>query len=265
MKKLATAIAAIALIGTPAFAADMAVKAPPPVVAPAPVFSWTGFYIGGNAGGAWSRDDWQFVDTNPPGHTAIPAGFSEGSDTASGGIGGVQIGGNLQFSQWVVGAEFQWDWSDIKTQHLTPTFLNLLSTQVTSMGTLTGRVGYAWDRLLVYGKGGAAWVQDTYARGFGIPTGGFPAGTFFAQSQNNTVSGWTLGAGVEYALAPNWVVGVEYDYLQFGTHNFFFSNNAVANSLGFTPFSEHINQNVQMVTARLSFLFSIGPGFVLTR
>jgi outer membrane immunogenic protein len=133
------------------------------------------------------------------------------------------------------------------------------------MGLLTGRVGYAWDRLLVYGKGGAAWVHDTYARGFGIPTAGFPAGTFFAQSQNNTVSGWTLGAGVEYAFAPNWVAGIEYDYLQFGTHTFFFSNNAVANSLGFTPFNEHIKQNVQMLTARLSFLFSIGPGFVLTR
>jgi outer membrane immunogenic protein len=57
MKKLLTAIAALGLIGTPAFAADMAVKAPPPVVAPAPVFSWTGFYIGGNAGGAWSHND----------------------------------------------------------------------------------------------------------------------------------------------------------------------------------------------------------------
>jgi len=211
-----------------AAAADMPVKAPPLPPPPA-VYDWSGFYIGGNLGGVWSNQSFQFVDTVPPGLTPIPAGFVEGGDIGSGAIGGGQIGANLQRQRWVVGVEFEGDWTHLSTQHLTPTFQNLLSTNVNSIALLTGRVGYAWDNLLLYGKGGGAWINEQYARGFGVPFAGFPAGTNFAQSQG-TVSGWTLGVGLEYALSPNWSIGVEYDYLQFGTHTFFYSRRSTNSS-----------------------------------
>src|SRR5262249_31682577 len=122
MKKLATAIAAIALIGTPAFAADMPVKAPPP--APAPVYSWTGFYAGLNAGWSWGKDDTTvsipgppLLITEPPNVNVGPCGivssivcgnlsaltYQEASKL-DGGIVGVQIGYNWQATpSWVLG------------------------------------------------------------------------------------------------------------------------------------------------------------------
>ena len=253
--------AVIASIGLnhAAAAADMPLKAPPLPPPPA-VYDWTGIYIGGNLGGASSHQNFQFVNTVPPGLTPIPPGFAEGSDSASGAIAGGQIGANLQLQHWVVGVEFQGDWTNLSSQHLTPTFQNLLNTNVNSIALLTGRVGYAWDRLLVYGKGGGAWINEQNARGLGVPFGGFPPGTYFAQAQN-TASGWTLGAGLEYALSPNWSVGVEYDYLQFGTHTFFYANNAIGNALAFSPFNELVSQNVQMLAVRVNFRLPVASAF----
>ena len=120
MKKLALAIAAIALIGTPAFAADMAVKAPPP--APAPVYNWTGWYVGVNVGASFGNVKTDFnapvtiflnASNGPQGATADFAG----SDTVypSGFMGGGQIGYNWQFSPiWVVGLEADFQGADEK-------------------------------------------------------------------------------------------------------------------------------------------------------
>src|SRR5262249_29190711 len=88
-------------------------------------FSWTGIYIGGNAGAGWGDTDWTFVDTVPPGHTPIPAGFAEGSHRVSGGLAGGQIGANWQIGHWVLGGELKWDWADLSGDHFTPTFHNL--------------------------------------------------------------------------------------------------------------------------------------------
>jgi outer membrane immunogenic protein len=139
MKRLATAIAAIALIGTPAFAADMAVKmpvkAPPP--APAPVVSWTGFYVGGNIGGVVEH---------------------------------FQAGYNWQFNpQWLVGVEGDWDWTNTgysfcrQTNQLSaPCFNNgfgfeSISSKTDWLATVRGRLGFVWGNWLFYGTGGAAW------------------------------------------------------------------------------------------------------------
>ena len=217
-------------------------------------FNWTGLYVGGDVGGGWGNDHWTFVDTVPPGHTAIPAGFNEGSHNVSGWLAGGQIGYNWQTGPWVLGGELKWDWADLTGDHLTPTFRNLLRTEVDSVGLLTGRVGYAWDKFLLYGKGGVAWVHDEYGRGFGVALGGFPAGTIFAEA-DDWRAGWTVGAGLEYALARKWSLAVEYDHVDLGTERVFFHNNAVANSLGFSPFNEKIRQDLDLLTVRLNFKF----------
>lgn len=239
-------VAAAVSIAYQAHAADMPVKAP--ISQPALEYNWTGFYIGINGGGGWGHKDWQFVDTVPGGGSSIPVGSNEGGHDVNGGLAGGQIGANWQTGHLVLGAELQWDWADLKGQHLTPVFGNLLQTTVESEGTFTGRIGYAWDAVLLYAKGGGAWVEDHYGRGFG------PSGPIFAESRDTTM-GWTVGAGIEYGFAAHWSVAVEYDYLDFGTHQFFFANNAVGAGLGFLPFNERISQNVQMATARLNFRF----------
>jgi outer membrane immunogenic protein len=217
-------------------------------------FSWTGIYVGGNIGGGWGTTDWKFVDTVPPGNTSIPAGFPEASHDVSGWLGGGQIGANWQTGHLVLGVELMWDAADLTGDHHTPTFGNLLTSKVDSLGLLTGRVGYAWDTVLLYGKGGFAWTRDKYGRGFGVPVGGFPAGTIFAEA-NETRLGGTIGAGLEYAFARNWSAAVEYDHVFLGTDTVFFHNNSVANSLGFTPFNERIREDLDLLTVRLNYKF----------
>ena len=196
MKRLATTIAAIALIGTPAFAADMPVKAPPP----APIYSWTGFYAGLNAGWSWGNDK---TTVNFPG-PAFDSIFLFSPSTGSGGescvdcnlsrlaiayretthpmgaIGGVQIGYNLQtMSNWVFGLEADFQASGESASgntHQTEEFLGRLeppggffvqgnASQSISQnetllwfGTVRGRVGYAvWPTVMLYGTGGLAY------------------------------------------------------------------------------------------------------------
>ena len=258
MNKLACAIAVAALIGTPAFAADMAVKAPPPAPPVAPVFDWTGFYVGGNAGGGWGNNCWTFVDTIPPGN--VSAGKFDGCYGTSGGIAGGQIGASWQRGTWVFGVEFSGDWANLTGSRNSPiTATNdLISTKVTSMELLTGRVGYAWNNLQIYAEGGGAWVNENYARALGVAAFGFPAGTTFATTSETRV-GWTIGAGLEYGFAPNWSVGLEYDYIGLGTRRVTFPINAAGMAMGFSPaFLQDIRQNDNLLDVRLNYRFGAG-------
>jgi outer membrane immunogenic protein len=181
MKKLATAIAAIALIGTPALAADMPVKAPAP--APAPVYNWTGWYGGINVGGTWSDDPINVSTTNLftcptvdcSGGAGAAAAFAQGtngtfSGRGAGFIGGGQFGYNWQFNNWVAGFEADIQGTRVKaTGESTATFpatpfdfsltTNVSVTkEIDWLGTVRGRVGYLWTpTLLVYGTGGLAY------------------------------------------------------------------------------------------------------------
>jgi len=154
MKKfLLATVALAALAAVPAGAADLSrpvYKAPPP----APVyFSWTGCYVGGNIGGLWVNKD----VTGPFGGT-----FSaDGSSWAA----GLQAGCNYQFAGgWVVGIQGDYDWANADfNRDTTGFFFNHPSNvdfRVKSIASVTGRVGYAWDRFLGYVKGGAAWERD---------------------------------------------------------------------------------------------------------
>ena len=230
MKKFALALAAIAAFGGSAVAADLPArtytKAPPPGVAP--VHSWTGFYVGGNIGGGWSRD------SGAPGCTdssGIPNGPScqnvPGSTiNGSGVIGGGQIGYNWQTgSSWLVGVEADIQAADIKgSTVLNGPFsrfggaLALTAAQFTAsekldwFGTLRGRVGATVGPALLYVTGGLAYGHAQLNTNF------VDALLFtFPASASVTKAGWTVGAGVEWAFAGNWSAKLEGLYYDLGT------------------------------------------------
>jgi outer membrane immunogenic protein len=256
MKKLLLAgIALVALAGGSAFAADLApvpyYKAPPP---PPPVWSWTGFYIGINGGADWFDKSWYVPDTptNVAGGCVIPGcNFSVGGHSASGGLFGGQVGFNYQISQWVLGVEAQADWTRLEGSNIDPLLAFATDHSKTdSLGTIAGRLGWAWDRALLYGKGGAAWADDTFwtTNPICLPT--------VCQSTSNTRWGWMVGAGIEYAFAGNWSAKLEYDHLDFG--------NALETlqpvSAVTVPFQYNIRQTVDIVEAGVNYRFNFGGG-----
>lgn len=203
MRRLIIALlAATALGSVAANAADMPVKAPVYQPPPAIAYNWTGIYIGGFAGGLWAHNDWTFL-----------TGLSTGHDV-NGFFGGGQIGVNYQFAtNWVIGVQFDWGWSGATSSSACPNPAFRCESKVKDLGSLTGRVGYAWDNWLLYAKGGGAWVHDEFNA-----TG---ASTFTGSS---TPGGWTVGGGLEWGFAPNWSLFAEYDYYDFGTKRIDFAN-----------------------------------------
>ena len=255
MKRLATAIAAIALIGTPAVAADLArkmpVKAPPPPP-PAPVYSWTGCYIGGNVGPGWGRNQVTGFQLAP--------GFDAGSVTGTGVVGGGQIGCDYQWANWVFGVQGMFDGSDVKGDfspngaHGGPNPLGFstnerLGFKIHWFDTLTARLGYAVvPQALLYVKGGAAWAHVAYSDN--DPT--FAGIGVFGNGSANP-NGWTIGGGLEYAFLPNWSVFVEYNFMDFGSRNVTIVYN---NNLFINPFTYTEKQNLQTVLFGLNYRFN---------
>jgi outer membrane immunogenic protein len=139
MKKGLLSMAAVAaLVGTPALAADMALKAPPPP--PAPI--WSGWYFGANGGGGWENATWTFPTVQ---FFATAAGQSF-STNPNGGIAGGQFGYNYQFGHWVVGGEFMGDWSGLSQKVVgpVPAFpFDSYTTKLSDLESLTLRFGYA--------------------------------------------------------------------------------------------------------------------------
>jgi outer membrane immunogenic protein len=192
---------ALAVLAGPAGAADLPPRYAAPMVtkAPAfaPVYNWTGFYIGINGGGGWGRSRWDTAD-----------GFN-----TSGWLAGGTAGYNWQVGQAVFGVEGDVDWANIKgsTNTLCPLGCN---TQDSWLGTVRGRLGYAFDRFLPYITGGLA-VGDIQASRPG----------FAGVTQTN--AGWTAGGGIEFAAAGNWTLKAEYLYVDLGNVNCGFSCNTV--------------------------------------
>lgn len=198
-----TGTAVLLLASGSAMAADLSRPPPGPApvytkAPPAPLFTWTGCYVGGNGGGIFVRSE----------STDVGAAAAEGSVDFSGALGGGQIGCNYQFSAWVVGIQGDWDWSGASgsfTNALVPAEID--STKVKSLASVTGRVGYAWDRFLIYAKGGGAWESNDVSATIGGVT----------TTVSDTRTGWTVGGGGEYAFT-DWLTGfVEYDFYDFGT------------------------------------------------
>jgi outer membrane immunogenic protein len=242
MKKFLLVTSGLIALGAaaPASAADLAArpytKAPPMVAA---VYDWTGFYIGANGGWGSSRNSWDAVPPN--------FGFGpEGSHDATGGTVGGQIGYRWQAGTFVFGLEAQGNWADLSGSNASQVFLGQRNhTNVDAFGLFTGQVGYAVNNVLLYVKGGAAVTANSYRSTFGGATVGITG--------DDTRWGGTIGAGLEYAFAPNWSVGVEYNHLfmQDKTYTFTTPGGAFFGT-------DRIRQDVDLVTARLNYRFG-GP------
>jgi outer membrane immunogenic protein len=230
MKKILVAGAALAtLIGTPAFAADLALKAPPP---PAPVASWNSCYIGVNGGYGWGTGDPQLRPSSDPTSQAFwnPA-FAAGaapssfSYTSTGGLAGAQIGCNRQFGTIVAGVEADLDWAHISgSQNINtagvpgfvPGFFSSGQT-LDWLGTFRGRVGVTpTAQWLLYVTGGLAYGKVSDNLSFAFPT----SLDFHSITTSNTSAGWTAGVGAEWMFTHNWSFKVEYLYGDLGSHSF---------------------------------------------
>lgn len=263
MKKLLIAgIAAAAFCGAPAFGADMPVKGPPmaPVVAPA--YNWTGFYIGGNAGGAWERQSNSLSINNTGGYFAggAVAGVNASGTqnlNSSGFTGGGQIGYNFQSGNVVWGVELDFE-SLSKAANAGGAFIyttngapyNLtLNSSTNWLFTARPRVGWAMDRSLLYVTGGLAVTKRNFTESFFDPGGG---GVTETAAFSKTQAGWTVGAGYEYALAKNWTIKGEYLFASFGGD----TAAGLVNHAGTATFNNSVsNLNVQILRAGLNYKF----------
>jgi outer membrane immunogenic protein len=228
----------LAVLGTvaTAAAADLPRRyGGPDLFSPAPVSTWTGFYVGAQLGYSWGSDR---SEINVPG---FPLTFATGDQDTSGAVGGVHAGYNFQTGLAVFGIEGDLEIAGIEgREHRTGT--NLFAGFATSsdlkanfQGSLRARAGFAMlDRMMLYGTAGLAFasIENTYS--VTLPPGnmfGAPAGTTSAKF-DETRWGWTVGAGIEYALMSNWTARFEYRYTNLSAYR-----NALA-VLGSGSFSE---------------------------
>ncbi len=220
-----------------AHAADLPMAPRPAPMAPAayepPAYNWSGFYLGGHVGGGFANSSWNDPIT----------GLTNDTFKSSGFLGGAQAGFNAQFNWLVVGLEGDFSWTGLKGSG-TDSIGDKINTNVDWTSTVTGRVGAAFDRLLVYGKGGLAIANDQSSF--------TDFGGNISNNPSLTRTGWTVGGGLEYGLNKNWSAKVEYDYLNFGNQTLNFTTPLVGNV------SSNANLNVQEVKAGLNFRFG-GP------
>jgi outer membrane immunogenic protein len=204
-KYLAATAAGLALSGSflaAASAADLGAPAPVYVKAPPPAWSWTGFYIGADVGAAWSNDD---VSPTIFDGTTFPR---TNTMRNSGWLGGGTVGYNFQTGHYVFGVESDLGYLQAGKSKLDPPN-EIDSLNSAFYADLTGRLGYAVDNVLFYGKGG--WA---YYGGRGTTTVITGA---FTPASSGTFNGWTAGGGIEYKFTPSWSAKVEYQHYDFGS------------------------------------------------
>jgi len=207
MKRLFLAAAALVALAGLASAADLPPGPTPYYKAPAfvpPLYTWSGFYLGVNGGGGLGRSAWDTTN----------------AFNISGGLVGGTIGYNYQFGHAVVGAEGDIDWSGIKgsTSGGCPAGC---STGDSWLSTVRGRLGYAADRFMPFVTGGAAF-------------GNINASTPGLAGGSSTNAGWTIGAGLEFAIAGNWTAKAEYLYVNLGKFNCGLNCGAVSDNVSFS-------------------------------
>lgn len=263
MRKFVLAAVGGLVFSGPAIAADLAVKALPPV---ATAYDWSGVYIGAHVGaGAQSVG---FQDPSASTNLVICCNFVGGlgqgaaapSANGSSFLGGAQAGWNYQVGRLVVGGDYDFSWTRLKGNTvgtipgITPgsPFGASESFKVSTdwTATLTSTLGWAVDRWLVYGKAGAAFAHDSYAlgmTGYGVPG--------FASTANEIRAGWTVGAGVAWAIDHNWSVKLEYDYLNFPTRAVDFTGASPA-----ATFNTNSSQAISEI--KLGANYKLAPGLI---
>lgn len=201
---------------------------------------WSGIYIGGNGGYGWGNSN-RFI--NPVDALAVPFGNGDANAKIKGDIWGGQLGANWQFSpNWLIGLEAGFNSASFNrrvTSVVSPT--NSVETGMHWLGTVTPRLGFVNGNSLLYIKGGLASAN--------IRTNSGEAG-IISLSRTDTLTGWTIGAGLEYALSPNWIAGIEYDYYDLGSKSMtgMYAGAPVA-------FSQSIDPKFSAVMARISYKF----------
>jgi len=188
LHKFVVTTAMLALPISSALAADFPARLAPPPNPPIPLFTWSGFYLGAQVGYANIRDSANVI----------------GTGNTNGLAGGAHVGYNYQLSQIVFGAEAD---VDAATNRVDPVFGGIFyGTNTPIQGSTRGRLGFSWDRTLIYATGGAAFAD--FERSFAI-------GSNYIRPSTTRV-GWTVGGGVEYGITHNWSARVEYRYADFG-------------------------------------------------
>jgi outer membrane immunogenic protein len=243
MKKLLGGIALTAFLAAPAMAADIParipVKAPPPVVVAA--YSWSGCYIGIHGGGAWGNKRW---------YDATGFEFVDREHDVDGFLVGGQLGCNWQSGQWVFGIEGQAAWADVEGS--VDSFGVRYRTEADILGSIAARIGWAFDRTLLYVKGGAAFAHEGH-------TIGTPGGVIAFEAEKELRWGWMVGAGLEYAFSGAWSGKIEYNYNNFGTEDISLCPVPGPGLCG----TEQIKQHIHIVKVGINYRW--GGGAVVAR
>jgi outer membrane immunogenic protein len=247
MVRLLSILCALIGVGGSALAADLPPSPPrvPAVYVPAvvPVYNWTGVYIGGNLGAAWTQ-----------GKLSDTLGNSWSNAQQAVFTGGGQVGANYQFNWAVVGIEADFDWmannhNSSNAVFAPPVGALQFSANNRWVTTLAARFGVAADNWLFYAKGGGGWVGVSNPTITNVST----LGSISVSNSNNS-SGWLAGAGVEWGFAQNWTARLEYDFLGLSSQ----SRTVTGILPGPTPFTDTItvsNRDVQTLTLGINYLF----------
>jgi len=247
MRRIASLLMAtttVGIIGSAASAADLPIKS---ALIPAPVYNWTGCYIGAQLGGGVENDSW-----------ASESGYNENS---AGVIFGGQVGCNYQ-TGWqifggavVVGVEGEGFWSGIGSSHTDSEGTGSDSEGFTYKSSnnwdfdIAARFGLAFDRTLIYTKAGAVWG------GFSFSETEFRPGFSSTANGSATLPGIILGVGVEYAFLPNWTAKLEYDWMAFAQKTVNFTCTTTCPDTEFNSFSETIGANKQIIKLGVNYKF----------
>jgi outer membrane immunogenic protein len=249
----AGALAAAATFAGTAFAAE-------PLPPPPPPFTWTGLYVGAQIGYAWALDDVTWAGVSNDDEQAAGTFHQR----PNGVIGGAHVGYNLQYNPWLVlGIEGNVDGTSLSHTIAVPVNdvfgdtpgVLTASSKGDVQGAVRGRVGIAFDRLLVYGTGGVAFTGFNTTL---VDTTGFFTGVPGTNASfSNTRAGWTAGGGLEYAVTDNWWVRAEYRYSNFGTTSDFPFTGMLPFPDSFVFLQHHLTENQVQVGFSYRFDWTI--------
>ncbi len=241
--------------------------------------TWTGFYIGANAGVDWSSfninqhtftDTWSWDNYTYYDSTKIP---NHNLDSTGGFIGG-QFGYNFQYgSSWVYGIEVDLgamtvnnkfsDFGQMGNKYgpiAGVLYNNNNNNDMNFYGDVTGRLGYTWGSTLIYAKGGFAWLENNFAMRETMYWNGGGYNTYNGNNNDNTATGWVVGAGVEWKVSPSWSLKAEYLHFDFGNNNNSCCNDYTWND-GSSSWNNnfHNNSDLTVDTVKIGFNYFCNP------
>jgi outer membrane immunogenic protein len=276
MRRIGTyflAAAAVVAIASSAEAADLPVKAPPPVAAP--VSSWTGFYVGGSLGARWADTTWTttciggFANCPLNGLSATRLATNNPVDFDSTSFrGGIYVGYNWQVTQrWVLGIEADWAWADNNKSARGipgtvlpvdfPTTLDRSEVKHSWDASVRARAGILVNpNVLLFGTAGFSWL---HVKTTAICVPGPSSWGCVTDSRTTTRLGWTAGGGLEWMVAANWLVRGEYRYADYGT----FDGTILTNADPGDPVA--FDLRIRTHTALFGIAYKFGPSAIVAR